>query len=188
MAAAQAAETGQWLTIVIMSVALGMDAFSLGIGIGLRGIRLLNILKISFVIGLFHVIMPLIGIFMGHYIGGLLGGLATMVGGVLLVLLGTHMIISSFRGGNDVPTFKYDTFWGLLLFAFVVSIDSMSVGVTLGLFSADILATVILFGFFGGLLSITGLLLGRRAGRWIGEYGEAVGGAILLAFGIRFLI
>lgn len=37
-------------------------------------------------------------------------------------------------------------------------------------------------------MSITGLMLGRKAGRWVGEYGEAVGGVILLAFGARFLL
>lgn len=186
--AATAAETGQWITIVVMAIALGMDAFSLGIGIGLRGIRLLDILKISFVTGLFHVLMPLLGMIMGHYVGELLGGVATMVGGALLMLLGSHMIFNALRGNHDSGMMDYRSSWSLLFFAFSVSIDSMSVGVTLGLFSADVIAAVLTFGMFGGLLSVLGLLLGRRAGNWIGEYGEALGGVILLAFGIRFLI
>lgn len=32
-----------------------------------------------------------------------------------------------------------------------------------------------------------GLLLGRKVSRNLGDYGEAVGGAILLAFGFMFM-
>ncbi|PYI51121.1 manganese efflux pump MntP family protein [Paenibacillus flagellatus] len=185
--AAASVETGQWITIVVMAIALGMDAFSLGIGIGLRGIRLLDVLKVSFVIGLFHVLMPLMGMFMGQYVGALLGNVATLTGGALLVLLGGHMIFSSFKG-PEMRSFDHRTLWGLLFFALSVSIDSMSVGVSLGLFATDLAFTVLMFGAFGGAMSVAGLLLGRRAGHWVGEYGEALGGIILLAFGIRFLI
>ncbi|MDF2720362.1 MAG: putative rane protein [Paenibacillus sp.] len=184
---AAAAGTGQLITIVVMAIALGMDALSLGIGIGLRGIRLLEIIKISLVIGLFHIIMPLIGVFMGHYVGALLGSVATITGGALLVLLGAHMIFSAFKG-PEMRSFSPNTYWGLLVFALTVSVDSMSVGVSLGLFATDLVVTVLTFGLFGAVMSVIGLLLGRKAGDWAGEYGEALGGIILLAFGIRFLL
>jgi putative Mn2+ efflux pump MntP len=178
---------GQFLTVLIMAIALGMDAFSIGIGIGMKGIRLFDILKISIVTGLFHIIMPLMGMFMGHYVGSLLGHIATLVGGILLTLLGAHMIYSSFRG-DAVSSIDHRTVWGLFVFSLSVSIDSFSVGVSLGMFATDIILTVLLFGAFGALLSIAGLLLGRHMGSWIGHYGEAFGGIILLAFGLKFLV
>lgn len=178
---------GQLLTILVMAVALGLDAFSLGIGIGMKGIRLRDILKISVVIGLFHILMPLIGMFTGQYVGSLLGHVATSAGGMLLILLGAHMVYSSFRG-EAVQSFDHRTLWGLFLFSLSVSIDSFSVGVSLGMFATDIVLTVLVFGAFGGLLSIAGLMLGRRMGSWVGEYGEAFGGIILVAFGIKFLL
>jgi putative Mn2+ efflux pump MntP len=178
---------GQFLTILIMAIALGMDAFSLGIGIGMKGIRLLDIVKISIVIGFFHVIMPLMGMFTGHYVGALLGDVATAIGGLLLVLLGSHMVYSSLRG-EAIPSFDHRTLWGLFVYSLSVSMDSFSVGLSLGMFATDILVTVLLFGAFGGLLSIAGLLLGRHMGSWVGDYGEAFGGIILLAFGLKFLL
>jgi manganese efflux pump family protein len=178
---------GQFVTILIMALALGMDAFSLGIGMGIRGIRLVTIARVSIVIGLFHIIMPLIGMFMGQYVGTLLGDVATAAGGALLVVLGAHMVYTALRGDSSVA-FDPRSLWGLLLFALMVSIDSFSVGVSLGMFSSDILLTVLTFGAFGGGMSVLGLLLGRRVGHWVGEYGEALGGIILLVFGLRFLI
>jgi putative Mn2+ efflux pump MntP len=36
-------------------------------------------------------------------------------------------------------------------------------------------------------MSVLGLLLGRKVSRSLGGYGEALGGVILLAFGLLFL-
>lgn len=181
------AATGQFLTILVMAVALGMDAFSLGIGIGLKGVRLRDILKLSAVIGLFHVVMPLAGMITGQYVSGLLGGIATSAAGALLLLLGGHMVYSSLRG-DAVDSIDHRTPWGVVFFSFSVSIDSFSVGVSLGMFSAHLLLTVLMFGLFGGLMSVLGLMLGRRVSRSLGGYGEALGGVILFGFGLLFLI
>lgn len=112
------AYAGQFLTILFMAVALGMDAFSLGIGIGMKGIRLLDILKLSFIIGLFHILMPLAGIFTGGYMSSILGDVTVVAAGGLLILLGGHMIYSSLRG-DAVPSFNHRTLWGMLIFASV---------------------------------------------------------------------
>jgi putative Mn2+ efflux pump MntP len=181
------ATTGQMLTILVMAVALGMDAFSLGIGIGLKGVRLRDVLKLSSIIAVFHVLMPLGGMITGQYVSGLLGGIATSAAGALLLLLGGHMVYSSLRG-EAVDSIDHRTVGGMLVFSFSVSIDSFSVGVSLGMFSAHLLLTVLMFGFFGGLMSVLGLLLGRRASRSLGGYGEALGGVILFAFGLLFLV
>jgi putative Mn2+ efflux pump MntP len=181
------AETGQMITILVMAVALGMDAFSLGIGIGLKGVRIRDVLKLSSIIAIFHVLMPLVGMITGQYVSGLLGGIATSAAGALLLLLGGHMVYSSLRG-EAVDSIDHRTVWGMLVFSFSVSIDSFSVGVSLGMFSAHLLLTVFMFGFFGGLMSVLGLLLGRKASSSMGGYGEALGGVILFAFGLLFLV
>jgi putative Mn2+ efflux pump MntP len=180
------AAAGHMLAVVLMAAALGMDAFSLGIGIGMRGVRLLDVIKLGSVIALFHVLMPLAGMATGQYVSVLLGGVATSAAGALLLLLGGHMVYSSLRGEQAEP-FDHRTLWGLLVFSLSVSIDSFSVGVSLGMFSGSVAFTVLMFGLFGGLMSVLGLLLGRRVGRSLGGYGEACGGAILFAFGLLFL-
>ncbi|MFF2889904.1 manganese efflux pump MntP family protein [Paenibacillus sp. NPDC057967] len=178
---------GQFLTLLIIAVALGFDAFSLGLGIGLKGIRLLDIVKLGAVIGLFHILMPIGGLLTGQFVSGLLGSVATTAAGILLLLLGGHMIYSSIRG-EGVPTFNHRSSLGLLVLALSVSVDAFSVGVTLGMFSADLWLTILLFGFFGGMMSMLGLLLGRKVSSKLGEYGEACGGAILLVFGLLFIV
>lgn len=179
--------TGKLLTILLIAVALGMDAFSLCVGIGMKGIRLLHIAKISAAIAFFHMVMPLIGLFAGKYVSTLLGDVAAMLGGGLLVLLGGHMIYNSLRG-DETKSINTGSFLGLLAFALSVSVDSLSVGVSLGMLASDLLITVALFGTVGGIMSVIGMLIGRRVGKMAGEYGEAFGGLVLFTFGIFFLV
>ncbi|MDU4695054.1 MULTISPECIES: manganese efflux pump MntP [Paenibacillus] len=177
---------GELLTILLMAAALGMDALSLGVGIGMKGVRRKDALRIGTMVALFHVLMPLLGIAAGQYVGALLGSLARYAAGGLLFLLGAHMIISSVKG-SGVHSINHRTWFGVLLFSLSVSIDSFSVGVSLGMFHGDWLLTVLAFGFFGGIMSLVGLAMGRGMGRSLGDYGEAAGGAILLAFGLLFI-
>jgi putative Mn2+ efflux pump MntP len=181
------ASAGHLIAVLLMAVALGMDAFSLGVGIGLKGVRRRDVLKLSSAIALFHVLMPLAGMVTGHYVSTLLGGVATSAAGALLLLLGSHMVYSSLRG-DQTDSIDHRTAWGVLVYSLSVSIDSFSVGVSLGMFSAHVAFTVLMFGFFGGFMSVLGLMLGRKVSRSLGGYGEALGGVILFAFGLLFLL
>lgn len=177
---------GQLVTLLLMAAALGMDALSLGIGIGLKGIRLINILRVSAIVALFHTLLPLMGMIMGQYFSMILGELAVTVGGGLLILLGAHMIYSAFLG-EAIQSIVFRNIWGLLAISLMVSLDSFSVGVSMGMVVSDIWLTIFMFGFFGGLMSMIGLAIGRKFGHWTGNYGEALGGVVLLVFGLYFI-
>lgn len=180
---------GEVITILIMAAALGMDAFSMGIGIGMKGIRLLHVLRLSLFVAFFHVLMPTLGLLTGEHLGHLLGRVTGLVAGGLLLLLGAHMIYNSFRSGDGDSSSAMDhrTLWGMLLISLSVSVDSFSVGVSLGMFVNHVLITVLAFGACGGFMSVCGLMLGRRVSRVTGDFGEAIGGAILFAFGLLFI-
>ena len=177
---------GQFLTLLMVACALGMDAFSLGIGVGMVGMRFRDILKVSITIGLFHIGMPLLGIFIGIYLSEMIGDIAVLIGGGILMVLGLHMLWNGFFRSEEGSVMQTKGL-GLFLFAFSVSLDALSVGFSCGLLDVNIFLAVCLFGIMGGLLAGCGLLLGRRVGSWLGEYSEVLGGIILLVFGIRLV-
>lgn len=179
--------SGGVLTLLIISLAIGMDAFSVGIGIGVRGIRLLHILRLGMLVSLFHLIMPLAGILMGRWMNDLLGSIAIMAAGGLFVILGIQMIYSATRS-HVAPIFNHRSLPGMFLIAFSVSVDAFSAGVTLGVLPLQLWITVLLLGGVGGMMSMLGLLLGRKVSARLGEYGEICGGAILIAIGILLII
>ncbi|WP_066176159.1 manganese efflux pump MntP family protein [Bacillus marinisedimentorum] len=177
---------GELLTLMIMAFALGMDAFSVGLGMGMIPLRLLQIFKIGITIGLFHIIMPLMGMAIGKLLSTHYGTIATLIGGGLLLLLGLQMIISSIRPGEDRMITPVGT--GLLLFSLSVSLDSFSVGLSLGIYGVRTILTVALFGIFSTVLTWGGLLLGRKVQNWLGTYSEVLGGSILFMFGLKLLL
>ncbi|OYD08000.1 manganese efflux pump MntP [Paludifilum halophilum] len=178
---------GQLFTLLMIAIALGMDAFSLGVGVGVRGVLMRQVFAMSGIIGFFHIMMPLLGILIGHVLSSLVENIAVMAGGGLLCFLGGHMVVHALKGENE-SILSATTPGGILLFSFSVSLDSLSAGLSLGLFEADALVAASMFGIIGGLMNAAGLLLGRHVGTWIGEYGEAVGGIILILLGLRFLL
>ena len=169
-----------------MAFALGMDAFSVGLGMGLIQLRLKQIFYIGLIIGLFHVWMPLTGMIIGRFLSDQFGMIATYAGGILLLLLGFQMIRSSFK--EEEARMITPVGFGLFIFALSVSLDSFSVGLSLGIYGARTVITILMFGIVSMFLTWMGLLLGRRAQNWFGSYSEALGGSILLAFGIKLLL
>jgi manganese efflux pump family protein len=176
---------GELVALSMMAFALGMDAFSVALGMGLLRLRLKQIFYIGITIGIFHIIMPLLGMFVGRFLSYQLGSIASYIGGVLLLMLGIQMIVTSFRKEND--SFISPMGIGLIFFAFSVSLDSFSVGLSLGIYGVRTLLTIVLFGLFSMVLTWIGLMLGRHFQQWLGAYSEALGGSILFAFGLKLL-
>jgi manganese efflux pump family protein len=176
---------GELLTLSMMAVALGMDAFSIGLGMGMLPLRVKQIFTIGLTIGVFHVVMPLLGMLIGKVLSSHFGEIATIIGGVLLLVLGLQMIRSSFQ--EDDKPFVMPVGFGLILFSLTVSLDSFSVGLSLGIVGARVLLTIALFGLASMILTWLGLLLGQKVQHWFGTYSETIGGCVLLAFGIKLL-
>ncbi|CAM3127986.1 manganese efflux pump MntP family protein [Sporolactobacillus spathodeae] len=173
--------------IILMAMALGMDAFSVCMGMGMRRLRVDQIFNIGLLIGLFHILMPLLGMILGHFISSRFGNVASMVGGVLLVLIGMQMIFSVAKNQENTGL-STATDMGIILFAMSVSIDSFSVGLSMGLFGARVLASVFLFGLVSMAMAWAGFIIGRRTRHFFGRYGEALGGLIMFLFGLKLLL
>jgi manganese efflux pump family protein len=180
------AVAGELLTLILMAFALGMDAFSVGLGMGMFNLRLRQIFKIGITIGIFHVWMPLLGMIAGKFLSNQFGTIATYIGGGLLIVLGVQMIWSSFK--KEESSMITPVGFGLMVFAFSVSLDSFSVGLTLGIYQAKTVLVLMCFGIAATILTWCGLLVGRKVQNWIGPYSEALGGSILLAFGLKLLL
>lgn len=182
-----AGQINEDVTLVIMALALSMDAFSVCLAMGMAKPKLRQIAKISMVIGLFHAIMPLIGIFIGEMLSEHFKTIANIVGGMLLVVLGGQMIIECLQKKNKRIILVQPKGIGLIIFALSLSLDSFSVGLSLGVYGGKMLITILIFGLVNLFLSWAGLLIGRKTHKYFGLYGEALGGIILLALGFRML-
>ncbi|WP_018930793.1 manganese efflux pump MntP family protein [Gracilibacillus lacisalsi] len=173
------------ISIICMAFALGMDAFSVGLGVGMQEIRLKRIFLIGLVVGIFHMIMPFIGLLLGSILSNKIEGIAILAAGLLLCAIGFQMMFQTFWQ-KDTQILAPVGF-GLIMFAFSVSLDSFSIGLSLGLSGVATVFAIIMFGLFSTVLTWCALLIGRRTHHLLGTYSELVGGAILFAFGLHVL-
>ncbi|MFT8319192.1 MAG: manganese efflux pump MntP family protein [Sporolactobacillus sp.] len=176
----------QGMALILMALALGMDAFSVCMGMGMTKFGVYQMFRIGVLIGLFHVLMPLIGMILGHFISSRFGDITGMVGGILLLLIGSQMILSLAKN-QQTNQVSYTSDTSVILFSMSVSIDSFSVGLSMGLFGVKVLAAVSLFGFVSMVMAWIGFIIGRRTQRYFGRYGEAFGGLIMFLFGLKLL-
>lgn len=190
-----------WLMLLAVAVALGTDAFSLALGMGLTGSKRRIIILFPLIVALFHVLMPLSGMLAGRLFGGMLGKIARIFGGVILVAIGGRTLYQAFcipgqsfsfaqaqsvlRGeksaaGQSLPA--------LLFLALGVSVDALSVGFSLGALGAQVMGAVIVMGVVAGGMTWAGLVLGNVLGEWIGQRAEIAGGLILLLIGLKIMV
>lgn len=178
-----------FLTLIFLAAALGTDALSLCVGIGMTGVNRRQIYLISTIILAFHIFMPLAGWLVGELAGGLLGRVAVVAGSLLLVYLGAKMVWTTLRErGKASPNIIITNTAGLFLLGASVSMDALSVGFTLGTRQANLLLTAGTIGAVAGAMSAGGLVFGRFLGNRVGEKAQLLGGLVLIAIGVKLLI
>lgn len=181
-------ENNQFLQVLFIGLALGTDAFSLSIGIGMKRVCGYDILKTSVVIGIFHVIMPLTGLMLGEILGSVLGTFAKYLGSLLIAFIGVNMLYQFSKSDSERNCDKKLVGWSLIILATSVSLDALTVGLGLGTFRYPIPLVVGIIGLLGGLMTAIGLMFGRYLGEWFGEKSEMVGGVVLVILGIKMLL
>jgi len=189
--------------VVAVAIALGADAFSMALAIGLAGIKTSMIVRLSLVVAVFHVFMPLSGMLLGQALGSILGQFASLIGALVLIGLGVRMLYNVYRPNTQSFPFgearealflKNNTGnstlkgYGIYILAASVSLDALSVGFSLGTIRADIFMTVMVMGMIAGLMTGMGLVLGRIMGTRLGDKAELFGGLALLLIGIKLLL
>lgn len=83
---------------------------------------------------------------------------------------------------------KYVKYSGLAALALTVSLDSFSVGLSMGMGGISQFVVVLLIGLMSVLLATLGMILSRKGINIFGQYSEAIGGLILLGLGIQMVL
>lgn len=182
------------LTVLLIAVALGMDAFSMAVGIGVSGVRRRYIFLVSVVVCLFHILMPLAGLTLGAVAGRLAGRLAGILGACVLISIGLKGLIGITRremavGSNTVLLGSGMVAFGplaLVVLAGSVSLDALSVGFGLGTQCGTALDSVC-FGAVAGLMTAGGFVFGSCLGNRLEDKAGFAGALILLLMGIKLL-
>ena len=118
------------ITIIILAVGLGVDAFSVAIGIGATNEKKswVPVLRLAAAFGFFQFAMPIIGWLAGLTVVEIIASFDHWVAFALLALVGGKMIWEGFENENDEEREDQTTGWPLLMLSIATSIDSLAVG------------------------------------------------------------
>jgi putative Mn2+ efflux pump MntP len=177
-------------SILIIAVGLGLDAFSVAIGIGAvsRSFSFGPAFRLSCSFGIFQFLMPLAGWFAGIKVAHMIAGYDHWVAFGLLTYVGGRMIIESFH--QDKKTHKTDPTKGLTLMILSVatSIDALAVGLSFAFLKTPILYPSVIIGVVAFIMTMVGMIFGEKLGVVMGKKVERVGGLILIGIGVKILI
>jgi len=179
-----------YLTVLFVSAALGVDAFSVAVSIGLTGIKKKKMLSVMGIVTLFHILMPLLGLTMGTYLGRIAGPMAGTIGALVLITIGLSTIWGNINASVTAMERKIINISGpvsLVVMAASVSLDALTVGFGLGALKVDLFLTVMTMGIIAGVMTAAGLLFGRGLNHTFGEKAEIIGGLILVLIGFKLL-
>lgn len=183
--------------ILMLALALAMDAFAVSVGAGcaLRRPQAGHYIRMSLAFGLFQFFMPVIGWTLGLYVRGLIENWDHWIAFILLAWIGGSMLREGLRRdqGDDgpCPPPQKDPSRGasLLLLAVATSIDALAVGLSFALLKMPILMPSTVIGLVCAGLTALGLFLGQRLSRaaLFGRHAGVAGGLVLLGIGFKIL-
>lgn len=179
-----------WLTIFGLAVALAMDAFAvaLGVGISVSPLTGRHLFRLGFHFGLFQAFMPILGWLAGITIQRWIIAYDHWVAFALLSFVGGKMLYEAFHNDENKDESDPTRGFTLIILSLATSIDALAVGLSLAMLNISIWTPALVIGLVAGILTVVGLLVGRRCGRAWGKRVEIFGGLVLCTIGTRILL
>lgn len=177
------------ISIIIIAIALAMDAFSVSLtkGFTQKNLTKSQILYYGLFFGFFQFIMPVIGYICGTTISSFVSTVAPWIAFFLLLAIGLNMIRESLDSDDEyiMDTFSFKE---LTLLAVATSIDAFAVGITFAFLKVNIIPAVIFIGIITLIISMCGVKIGNIFGDKFKSKAELLGGIILICIGLKILL
>ncbi len=173
-----------------------MDAAAVAAARGLatNTLRPRHVVTVAIAFGGAQALMPLAGALLGELLGDTFEAWSRIIAAGLLFVVGGKMAWEA-RGGDedddDVDAGADDAaLYGsrvILGLDIATSIDAFGAGVSLSMLGAPQVSSVTIIGVTTAILSAGALLIGRRAGAFLGRRLDVVGAVVLIGLGVKIL-
>jgi manganese efflux pump family protein len=179
------------LEVILFAVVLSIDSFSAAFAMGFRPFSPKRAFSFAFSSAFAEGMATLIGFLLGSGAKELIVNYDHWVAFGLLVAVGTHMCWEAYHHADDEEEDSEDPrthgIVKILFISTVTSIDSLSVGVSLGLTEKPILAYSLAIALAAFAATYLGLYFAKRMPSAFGSRLEMFGGAVLIAIGFKML-
>lgn len=182
------------LELILLSVALAMDCFTVSITSGLiqKRVVLRTMLITAFMFGFFQALMPALGWLGMSFFADAIQKWDHWIAFGLLAFLGGRMIIDGLKDEDEEKSFDPSKLSTTMTMAVATSIDALAVGLSFGCSGyatfASMVLPLVIIAIGSALFTVAGFVIGAYAGKKLNFPVEIIGGIILLGIGIRILI
>jgi len=168
--------------IVAFILPLGLDTLAIAIALGLQGH---GPLRPALLFVTFETTMPLIGIVIGRVAGLWFETPTAYLGGLILLAVGFHTLREARHRKNEAQRFALNSLRGMVLAGLGISMDEIAIGFPLGALGLPIVAVVGAIAVQTFLVTMGGILVGRRINQRLGLQTSRLAG---LAAGAAFVL
>ena len=170
--------------LLLLGLALAMDAFSVSIAKGMVIQRYLlpNAFKIAFFFAFFQGLMPFLGFMFGCIFDERLTAVSHLLSFLILTFLGIQMI-RSHEEPDDCLDIK-----NILVLAVATSLDAMAAGLSLAFLEVDIIIAILYIMAVTFCLCFAGAILGKKLNKILKNKATMFGGLLLIFIGIKIII
>ncbi len=179
------------LEIILISIALAMDAFTVALcqGISCKQLTIRYSFIIALNFGLFQAVMPFLGWLCGISLEQYIASVDHWIAFLILAFLGGKMTFDSFKNEDEIKPKQKLSMATIWLMSIATSIDALAVGISFAVLpDINIYFAVACIGIICFVLSLLAILIGKKFGAKFKLNTEAVGGIILFLIGTKILI
>ncbi|WP_099238822.1 manganese efflux pump [Synechococcus sp. BDU 130192] len=179
--------------IIIFALVLSIDSFSAALALGIRHFSGKRALFFALSSGLSEGVAIALGFILGRFAQTIIMAYDHWVAFALLVLVGGHMCYNAYQemrtkpGDDDGESVKIHSLWKILFISSITSIDSLGVGVSLGLIGKPLVPYSLSIGLAAFCATYGGLFCAKLISGHLGEKVEFFGGGVLIALGLKML-
>lgn len=183
-----------FLEIVLLGVALSMDAFAVSISDVLvyRAEKPQKLLVLPIAFGLFQGAMPVFGYLLSGAFAQVIEAYSGIVSLLILGIIGSNMVrdgISELRKDEAEKSCSVEehhlTLAVVLAQGVATAIDAFAVGVSLRAQAVNMAECAVVICCTTFLLSLVALRLGKRFGTLLGDRAQVAGGLVLIGIGLK---
>ena len=174
--------------LIILSIGLAMDAFSVSIckGLATKKLNIKYIVTIGLYFGIFQGVMPIIGYLVGTKFYNQITNIDHWIAFILLFCIGINMIKEAILNKEEEDdSLKVKD---MIILAIATSIDALVVGITFAFFNVNIILSCTLIGVITFIISMIGVKIGNVFGNKYEKKAQIFGGIILILLGFKILI
>ncbi|SHI63082.1 Putative Mn2+ efflux pump MntP [Clostridium cavendishii DSM 21758] len=177
-------------TVVLIGIALAMDASAIALSIGLNcAIQKKNKFLFALSFAFFQFLFTLLGAIGGMLFEIYITSIPNIIGGIVIAIVGVMMIKEGMEQKEECILLKTKMYF---ILGISVSIDALVVGFTAfnrvgNLMNITFISVII--GIITLILSLTAFFASKYARKFsfITKYADYIGGAILIVFGFKMI-